>query len=70
VILLYFFFIEIVINYKTLLTKIKKIFIKTKFNKPQLFTQLSTGAVEWAREFSWDKSANEMMREIDKIVYR
>ncbi|MFN3196538.1 MAG: glycosyltransferase family 4 protein [Chlorobiota bacterium] len=32
--------------------------------------KLSEGAVEWANQFSWDKSANDMMREIDKIVYR
>ncbi|MFA7327216.1 MAG: glycosyltransferase family 4 protein [Candidatus Kapaibacterium sp.] len=37
---------------------------------PELLQKLSAGAVEWAKEFSWDKSANEMMREIDKIVYR
>lgn len=34
----------------------------------ELFEQLSLGAIEWAKNFSWDKSAERMMDLITKIL--
>ncbi len=33
-----------------------------------LLQTLEVGAVEWASTFSWDKSANEMLDEIEKVI--
>jgi glycosyltransferase involved in cell wall biosynthesis len=36
----------------------------------ELLTKLSNGAVEWAKEFSWDKSATEMLAELQKVAQK
>lgn len=36
--------------------------------QPLLFETLSFGAVDWAKCFSWDKSADDMMKVIQRIV--
>lgn len=51
-------------NVQELADKLELLITDTK-----LLQKLSEGAVEWAKEFSWDKSAKDMMREIEKVVY-
>jgi len=34
----------------------------------ELFDRLSDGAIEWARNFSWDISANKMIEIIERVI--
>jgi glycosyltransferase involved in cell wall biosynthesis len=34
----------------------------------KIFTNLSNGSVEWAKKFTWDNSANEMITVLEKVI--
>jgi glycosyltransferase involved in cell wall biosynthesis len=42
--------------------------IKLIFSDEKLRNHLSNGAVDWAKTFSWDKSANEMIELMQKVL--
>jgi len=44
--------------------------IRTILGVTELRQKLSEGAVEWAKTFSWDKSADDMIKAIEKVVYQ
>lgn len=51
-------------NVQELADKLEQLIIN-----PKKLQNLSLGAVEWAKGFSWDKSAELMLKEIEKVVY-
>lgn len=52
-------------NIDDLANKILKV-----LNDKELFEKLSKGAVEWAKKFSWENSANEMLQLLEEILNR
>ncbi|MFA5512579.1 MAG: glycosyltransferase, partial [Candidatus Kapaibacterium sp.] len=44
--------------------------IKSVLDNSAYFDELCTGSVEWAKQFSWDKSANDMIESINRAISR
>lgn len=49
------------------INQLSEILIKYLSNK-KILDEVSYGAVEWAKEFSWDNSADKMIKKIEKVI--